>query len=121
MTEIVSRIHQIIQEQQLSAAAFADSIGVQRSSISHVLSGRNKPSLDFILKTLQAFPHVSSQWLLFGKGTPTLLSTPKETQATDGDANEPPPRVISRELGDGVDKIVFFFKDGSFQTYQQKS
>ena len=47
MEEIVKRITQILEEQQLSSSAFADTIGVQRSSISHVLSGRNKPSLEF--------------------------------------------------------------------------
>ena len=56
MEEIVKRITQILEEQQLSSSAFADTIGVQRSSISHVLSGRNKPSLEFILKTVRAFP-----------------------------------------------------------------
>ena len=48
----------------LSASAFADKIEVQRSSISHILSGRNKPSLEFIQKVLTAFPKVSSDWLL---------------------------------------------------------
>ena len=67
MEEIVKRIIQILEEQQLSSSAFADTIGVQRSSISHVLSGRNKPSLEFILKTVRAFPAYSTDWLLFGK------------------------------------------------------
>lgn len=47
---IVERIKQLMYDNELSAAAFADTIGVQRSSISHILSERNKPSLDFILK-----------------------------------------------------------------------
>ena len=65
MEEIVKRITQILEEQQLSSSAFADTIGVQRSSISHVLSRRNKPSLEFILKTARAFPAYSTDWLLF--------------------------------------------------------
>jgi len=69
MEEIVKRISQILEEQQLSSSAFADTIGVQRSSISHVLSGRNKPSLEFILKIIRAFPSYSTDWLLFGKQT----------------------------------------------------
>ena len=63
---IVYRIKKIISENELSAAAFADKIGVQRSSISHILSERNKPSLDFILKILRSFPSLSSDWLLLG-------------------------------------------------------
>lgn len=63
------RILRLIQELGLSPAQFADEIGVQRSSISHILSGRNKPSLDFMLKIMTAFPEVSHDWLLFGKGS----------------------------------------------------
>ena len=48
---------------------FADKIGVQRSSISHILSGRNKPSLDFILKVTNEFTDVDIYWLLNGKGS----------------------------------------------------
>ena len=65
---MTDRISLLIQAKNLSAAQFADEIGVQRSSISHLVSGRNKPSLDLIQKTLQRFPEVSTEWLLFGKG-----------------------------------------------------
>ena len=50
--DLIERIKKIINDSELSSAAFADQLGVQRSSISHILSGRNKPSLDFILKLL---------------------------------------------------------------------
>ena len=53
---------------ELSASLFADKIGVQRSSISHILSGRNKPSLDFILKITTEFEDVDLQWLINGVG-----------------------------------------------------
>lgn len=65
---MTDRISLLISAKNLSAAQFADEIGVQRSSISHLMSGRNKPSLDLIQKTLQRFPEVSTEWLLFGKG-----------------------------------------------------
>lgn len=65
---MTDRISLLIKAKNLSAAQFADEIGVQRSSISHLMSGRNKPSLDLIQKTLQRFPEVSTEWLLFGKG-----------------------------------------------------
>jgi transcriptional regulator with XRE-family HTH domain len=65
---MTDRISLLIKAKNLSAAQFADEIGVQRSSISHLMSGRNKPSLDLIQKTLQRFPEISSEWLLFGKG-----------------------------------------------------
>lgn len=122
MTEIVARIHQIIQEQQLSSAAFADAIGVQRSSISHVLSGRNKPSLDFILKTLQAFPHISPQWLLLGNDTSTLPLSDSKNHLLATDEKETEIQTANKitDKGDTIDRIVLFHKDGSFQTYHQK-
>lgn len=54
---------------QINAAQFADEIGVQRSALSHVLSGRNNPSLDFMLKIKSAYPKINLDWLLIGEGT----------------------------------------------------
>jgi len=65
MTE---RISLILKSKNLSASQFADEIGIQRSSMSHVLSERNKPSLEFIQKILKRFPEINSDWLLFGTG-----------------------------------------------------
>lgn len=62
------RILKIIREEQLTPARFADIIGVQRSSISHYLSGRNNPGLDFVQKILLKFKNISSEWLILGKG-----------------------------------------------------
>jgi len=64
---IAQRIEYFIVNQSISPKDFADQLGVQRSAISHILSGRNKPSLDFILKMLQAYPEIDQKWLLHGK------------------------------------------------------
>lgn len=63
------RLLQLLDLEHLSPSKFADLIGVQRSSISHVLSGRNKPSFDFLQKTLKAFPGLKADWLMLGEGT----------------------------------------------------
>jgi len=63
------RLIQLLDLEQLSPSKFADIIGVQRSSISHVISGRNKPSFDFLQKTLKAFPGLNASWLILGEGT----------------------------------------------------
>jgi len=63
------RLIQLLDLEQLSPSKFADIIGVQRSSISHVISGRNKPSFDFLQKTLKAFPGLNASWLMMGEGT----------------------------------------------------
>jgi len=62
------RLQLFMDYEHLSPSKFAEVIEVQRSSISHILSGRNNPSYDFILKVLKAFPYLNSSWLLLGKG-----------------------------------------------------
>jgi transcriptional regulator with XRE-family HTH domain len=66
--DFIKRLEIILDYYNLSASAFADKINVQRSSLSHLLSGRNKPSLDFIIKVIEVFPEVDLYWILNGKG-----------------------------------------------------
>nr|WP_297307217.1 helix-turn-helix transcriptional regulator [uncultured Flavobacterium sp.] len=68
MENFNKRLLIIFEKYSLNAASFADKIGVQRSSLSHILSGRNKPSLDFILKIYENFPGISLTWLTLGEG-----------------------------------------------------
>ena len=77
------RILAFLQSENKSAAQFAEEIGVQPSGISHILSGRNNPSLDFVIKMLHKYSSLSAEWLLFGGGTmykyasqPTLFDIP---------------------------------------------
>lgn len=62
------RILEFLKAENKSSAQFADEIGVQPSSISHIISGRNNPSLDFVMKMLNKYPALSTDWLIFGKG-----------------------------------------------------
>ncbi len=63
-----SRISLVLKTKNMSSAQLADELGVQRSGISHILNGRNKPSLDFILRLIKKYPDISVNWLLFGEG-----------------------------------------------------
>ena len=63
-----SRLQQFLEVEQLSPAKLADIIGTQRSGLSHILSGRNKPGFDFIQKLLLKFPALNAEWLITGKG-----------------------------------------------------
>jgi len=65
---MLDRIRLILKIKNLSSAKFAEEIGVQRSGISHILSGRNKPSLEFVHKLLNRFSDINSEWLILGKG-----------------------------------------------------
>lgn len=66
---IQERILLLMKSLGLNPTQFADEIGVQRSSISHIISGRNNPSLDIVTKILNKFPDIDSNWLVIGKGS----------------------------------------------------
>ena len=63
------RLLEFLKNENKSSAQLAEEIGVQASGISHILSGRNNPSLDFVLKMLEKYQFLSTEWLLFGKGS----------------------------------------------------
>jgi transcriptional regulator with XRE-family HTH domain len=73
------RIRTLVNALNLNAGQFADEIGVQKSGMSHILSGRNNPSLDFVQKILDRFPNVNIEWLILGKG-PTFKEFTGESQ-----------------------------------------
>ena len=89
------RLIQLLDLEQLSPSRFADIIGVQRSSISHIMSGRNKPSYDFLQKTLKAFPGLNASWLLMGEG-PMYEQMGRKESGSLFDA-ETPDEVLSEE------------------------
>ena len=102
----------------LDISSFSEKIGVQRSSISHILSGRNKPSLDFILKVLSSFPEVDLYWLLNGKGT-----FPSQENKVGGKQEIIIPKTTDTANMDSAKKeikrIIIFYKDGSFEDFEK--
>lgn len=109
------RLEKVMKYYGLSASGFADKVGVQRSSISHILSGRNKPSLDFVMKVLSSFEEVDLYWLLNGKGE-FPAQPEKKTEQSIPNHSKTPNVKISKEKSH-IDRIVIFFKDGSFKNY----
>lgn len=137
--KFIKRLKTVMDYYGLSASVFADKIGVQRSGVSHLLSGRNKPSLDFVVKISQVFPEADLYWLLNGQGT-----FPKDTHEDAPPAPQPTTEKGIEDAGpgilpetkmpvpenkaagavnfvndDGIDRIVVFFKDGTFKSYRQ--
>jgi transcriptional regulator with XRE-family HTH domain len=133
--QFAKRLNILMDYYEISAALLAEKMEVQRSSISHILSGRNKPSLEFVLKILKAFPEVELYWLLNGVGSfpkqveakasaPTLFS---EIETPINKINEPKPaakqdnHIIEHErkenTGQEIERIVIFYKNGSFKNY----
>jgi transcriptional regulator with XRE-family HTH domain len=89
MEHFIEKLEKILQYYGLTASGFADRVGVQRSSLSHLLSGRNKPSLDFILKIIDAFPEVDLNWILLDQGTfPKSKNTPTPTETISSENKE---------------------------------
>ena len=115
--DFIKRLQKVIDYYGESASSFAEKIGVQRSSISHILSGRNKPSLDFILKVLSAFPEVDLYWLFNGTGEfPSINKSEKVIIE-----NIPPieKEIINAEIKKDktIERIVIFYSDGSFKNF----
>ena len=111
----VGRLEEILHFYGLTASSFADRIGVQRSSISHLLSGRNKPSLEFVMKVVKTFPEVNLYWLLNGKG-----SFPHKPELKKSTSPTPKSDTTSPEYPQGIEKILVFYTDGTFKSYFPK-
>lgn len=65
---MINRINLILRAKNITARQFAEEIGIQPSGMSHILGGRNNPSLDFVAKVLRRYPEIDANWLLLGKG-----------------------------------------------------
>ena len=80
-----ARLKQFLTMENLSPARFAEVMGIQRSGISHLLAGRNKPSFEFIQKMMSAYPEINYEWLILGKGRPYKNDRPpvKSMENTD--------------------------------------
>jgi plasmid maintenance system antidote protein VapI len=125
------RIQQFLDIENLSPSKLADMLGLQRSGISHILAGRNKPSYDFILKFLRTFPNINPDWLLMGKGkiyrngendqnnqneenTPQLTINFEENQEFYEESDEATEiKIIEKK----INRITLFYNDGSFQEF----
>lgn len=140
--DFIKRLEIILDYYAINASSFADKIGVQRSSLSHLLSGRNKPSLDFVLKILDVYPEVDLYWILNGKGSfpknavsdteKTIPHTPINQSIPnslfDEEKNENVTQIRPERKTEAgtiktttneaeIDKIVIFYKDGTFKSY----
>ncbi len=139
--DFIKRLQLIIDHYQLSAASLADKIAVQRSSISHLLSGRNKPSLEFVLKLVRQFPEVNLYWLLNGTGNfPSTLSESdaykrryqiiseenKESEPLNNEKTTEMPKSVKEQIvhsihnniQNEIDAIIICYKNGKFKSYK---
>jgi len=124
--EFAKRLKIIIDYYEISASLLAEKMEIQRSSISHILSGRNKPSLEFVLKILKTFPEVELYWLLNGVGEFPKQTTNKNERpplSLDGGGMKQSKKLnlenntIAYKKEDEIDRIVIFYKNGTFKSY----
>lgn len=105
-----NRIALVLKAKNISPSVLADDLGVQRSGISHILNGRNKPSLEFIQKLIKLYPDISIQWILFGDG-PMMNPYPLPDSDVSKSVLPSPsfaekPKALKMELFDSEDDIV---------------
>nr|WP_294862254.1 helix-turn-helix transcriptional regulator [uncultured Fluviicola sp.] len=121
--EVKDRLRMIMDSHKLNAGSFADRIGVQRSNVSHVLSGRNKPSFDFVEKLLIAFPRVSAEWLFTGRQSKKETDEmPEIDSGTDKSRNGDV--ITASKLPEGsavsekrIVKTLVFYADFTFDVF----
>lgn len=117
--EITDRLQYLMKLHNLSASAFADKINVQRSSISHILSGRNKPSLELMQKVLAAFPKVNADWLILGNTSGEAVSIEVKKEVLPETMNQPEKISIAPTptnfSGKQVKKVVIFYTNNTFE------
>ncbi|MDD6209317.1 MAG: helix-turn-helix transcriptional regulator [Bacteroidales bacterium] len=139
------RIIKIMEKEQMTPSKFAEEIGIQRSALSHILSGRNKASLDVLMKILARFDYLNTDWLLFGKGSmfrpdkvafqPQLfdetekfavVGTDEPEYSKENELKKIPsePNIIDKEAiklhympSRNVSKILLFYSDNTFETF----
>ncbi len=123
---LIDRLQMLIRENELTASSFADKIGVQRSSISHILSGRNKPSLDFLAKIEHNFDRISFHWLLTGEELPSHSSAPPEKHKEINVQSTSKPEITvpntqQLENAKTVVDLIYVYSDGSFERFHTKT
>jgi len=130
------RLNAILKHFKINASQFADEIGVQRASVSHVLSERNKPGFDFIQRILDTYPSISADWLITGKGEMLksknveqyLFSEMEDKEeAVNNDKKARKQTLKSSDVDQvenkrsfrvrNIEKIVVFYSDKSFGEY----
>jgi len=143
-SKMKERLLEFLKAENKTSAQFAEEIGVQASGISHILSGRNNPSLDFVLKMLEKYRFISTDWLLFGKGAmykdlkmqtlfedEQLLNRKEDPKLTKNELYSPEfgfvssakeevkteTVVPSQNRSTSIRKIVWFYDNNSFEEF----
>ncbi|TLV02965.1 helix-turn-helix transcriptional regulator [Dyadobacter luticola] len=133
--DLNEKIKQILADKNISPSIFADEIGIQRSSMSHIIAGRNKPSLDIIQKIIKRFPDLGLNWVFEDENLPTGIATSETSSYVKSEIPRvSKPRVSTRQqsqqpaaaevqeksvsIEKKIERVLIFYTDGSFKEYK---
>lgn len=133
---LTERIRQLMEQLGMNKKTFSEKIGENPSKISHIFMGRNNPSLDMLQKILRAFPDVSTDWLIMGRGESLLnnerqkiddhelsglenKNDKQEQKQEDNDENSVNAKENKASIAAAnnlrIKKIIILYEDGSFE------
>lgn len=127
--ELKNRIIEIMENSGLTPSEFADKIEVQRSAISHITSGRNNPSLEFLIKIKNSFPEIDTDWLIFGiekeeeiedknlENSTDKILQPSLFESEEKEFSTEEKKHSSNRSNKNLIRALLFFDDGSFEEY----
>ncbi|WAC14236.1 helix-turn-helix transcriptional regulator [Dyadobacter pollutisoli] len=125
--DLSEKIKQILIDKNITPSLFADEIGIQRSSMSHILAGRNKPSLDIVQKIIKRYPDLGITWILDDDVLPVAIPTPQTappelrkknvavTHPVQENVQKPKPEPKQEKQ---IEKVLIFYSDGTFQEFK---
>ncbi len=126
-----NRIKTLINKENVNATKFAEYIGISPSSLHHIVSGRNNPSLEVIQKILNRFEYVNAFWLITGKGEPfnkmeqaslfksdEIATITRPTEKSEKTENDKKKEIENVSENKSIEKIVIFYKDKTFESFK---
>lgn len=115
--KFIERLKIIIDLKEMQPSHFADEIGIQRSGLSHIIAGRNKPSVDFLEKLVRKFDDININWLLTGIGEPIIKKkvSPDKDVLEDNQNDTNLDTLPNKEKE--IERIVVFYTDKTFETF----
>ena len=111
---ILKRIKKIIEENNLSNSEFAEKIGIPKSSVTHLLSERNNPSLDIIIKISEAFENISTDYLIFGQEN-QVKPTMQHSNTLFSELDESISQDSVKDLNNRVKSIILIYENNKFE------
>ena len=107
------RLQQFLAAENISQSKFAETLGVARAGVSHVLSGRNKPGFEFLDSLARNYPDLSLEWLISGRGR--MYKFDSQEPNLFSETGQLPENQTAGHADRRIEKVVLFYSDGTYQ------